>query len=96
MTDEPAPPSFSVTPLDLMKMSLAEFIEDGLPHHTIINLLFLADTEIEFFVGMQAAVELKDLVLDHYDKEREPDDYPFDETDDGTEDDFRDDDNEDY
>ena len=82
MSGKPPIPSFELTPFDLLKASLADFVEEGLPHYTIINLLFLADDEIQFFTGMQAATELKDIVLDHYDTEREPDDYPFEEADD--------------
>lgn len=100
MSDNLPVPSFEITPFELLKMSLADFVEDGLPHHTITNLLFLAEDEVQFHAGMQAAIELKDIVLDHYDNEKEPDDGPFDEQDGGEDDDpfdlDRDDDNEDY
>lgn len=84
----PTPPS----DFDRMVGSIFAFIEDGIPNQALYDLTILSDTAGEFEAGMSAMVELGDIIADHYDTVREPDDGPYDEEDDhlwGTEgDDF--------
>jgi len=78
---------------ELMVGSIFAFLEDGIPHQALFDLTVIAHTAKEFEAGMNALVELGDILNDHYDTyEREPDDGPYDEIEDsiwGTEgDDF--------
>lgn len=76
--DTPVP--WEPVEFDYVRAGLADFVVEGLPIHTLWNLSYIAKTPEEFFAGIRAATELKDIVLDHYDK-GDPDDGPFDEED---------------
>lgn len=76
---------------DYVRAGLADFVIEGLPIHTLWNLSYIAKSPEEFFAGIQASTELKDIVLDHYDREKEPDNGSFDEQDPGPEDFLEDD-----
>jgi len=58
--------------------SIFAFLEDGIPHQALFDLTVIAQTALEFEAGMNAMVELGDIINDHYDT-REPDDGPYDE-----------------
>ena len=78
---------------ELMVGSIFAFLEDGIPHKSLFDLTVIAQTAKEFEAGMNASVELGDILNDHYDTyEMEPDDGTYDEIEDsiwGTEgDDF--------
>lgn len=79
---ENLPVPWDLSDFDYVRAGLADFVVEELEPHTLWNLTYLATTPQEFFAGVQAAVELQDIVRDYYDTEREPDDYPFEETDD--------------
>lgn len=76
---------------DRMVGSIFAFLDDGIPHQALFDLTVISQTADQFEAGMNAMVELGDIINDHYDK-KEPDDGPYDEIEDilwGTEgDDF--------
>ena len=58
--------------------SLFAFIDDDIPMQALFDLTVIAETAEEFEAGMNAMVELGDILKDHNDR-REPDDGPYDE-----------------
>jgi Na+-transporting NADH:ubiquinone oxidoreductase subunit NqrA len=69
---------------DRMAASIFAFIADDIPIQALEDLTVIAENAKEFEAGMNAMVELGDILLDHYDFSRmltmkEPDDGPYDE-----------------
>ena len=81
MSDNPPVP-WDLEDFDYVRAGLADYVVEELEPSALWHLTFLATTPEEFFAGIQAAVELQDIVRDYYDTEREPDDYLFEEADD--------------
>ena len=66
---------------DYMVAAILDMLVDGVPHQAVWDLTFIAQSAEEFYAGMQAMVELGDIINDHY--QREPDDGAYDEEDSG-------------
>lgn len=66
---------------DRMACSIFAFIADGIPIQALEDLTVIAENAKEFEAGMNAMVELGDIIADHYDN-KEPDDGTYDEEED--------------
>lgn len=66
-------------PYDFMVAAVLDMIEDSIPHDAVRDLCVIAQDAEQFHTGMQALVELGDIIEDHYDDKGEPDDGPYDE-----------------
>lgn len=64
---------------DRMRSSLFAFVADGITNQALEDLTVIAQNPLEFEAGMNAMVELGDIIRDH--NEKEPDDGTFDEED---------------
>jgi hypothetical protein len=63
-----------------MIASVIAAMEEGVPSQAVIDLCVIAENGVEFYSGMQALLELGDIISDHYDpQEKEPDDGAYDE-----------------
>lgn len=63
--------SDGLEPYDLMVASILDFIYDDVPQEALHDLCVLAENELEFFAGMQAMVDLGDIIKDHYDRKED-------------------------
>lgn len=72
-------PEYSPEAYDYMVASILDMVVDGVPHQAVWDLCFIAQNHEQFYAGMQAMVELGDIINDHC--EREPDDGTYDEED---------------
>lgn len=61
-----------------MTAAIMDAIIEGIPSSAVRDLCVIAETPSQFFFGMQAMVELGDIIKDHY-SNKEPDDGTFDE-----------------
>jgi len=65
---------------DRMTGSIFAFLEDGIPHQALFDLTVIAQNANEFEAGMNALVELGDILIDHYEQSyKEPDDGNYEE-----------------
>lgn len=91
MTNSHLPAMIPPSDFERMVGSIFAFIDDDIPRQSLFDLTVIAETAEEFEAGMNALVELGDIIQDHYEN-KEPDDGPYDEIEDilwGTEsDDF--------
>jgi len=75
----PIVPDYTPEDYDYMISSILDMVVDGVPQKAVWDLCFIAQNSEQFYTGMQAMVELGDIINDHY--EREPDDGAYDEED---------------
>lgn len=65
---------------DRMVSSIFAFIEDGIQPQALFDLTIISNNAKEFEAGMNAMVELGDIMIDHNElSKREPDDGEYEE-----------------
>lgn len=68
---------------DLMVAATLDMVMDGVPHQAVYDLTIIAQTAPEYYAGMQAMVELGDILKDHHEyRQQEPDDGTYTEEED--------------
>jgi len=55
-----------LTPDELLMMAVGDFIIENHPYAAIFDLMHIAGDPVEFFVGVEALTNLKEIVDDHY------------------------------
>ena len=54
---------------ELLMMAIGDFIIEGHPYAAIFDLMHIAQDPVDFFVGVEALTQLKEIVDDYYERE---------------------------